>query len=261
MVNGLPPLIDFHCHLSRSGGLAVLDRSIQQTLTTEDPPPRIMAVTNTPGEWRTLSKIAHSDRLLWGVGLHPAERHTNTALAEFHRALPQADAVGEVGLDFRRAMTAPDEQCRRLQDIFDHLNGQRKIVSLHSAGAGAASAVLDCLTHRDLPAAILHWFLAPESVIDRAVDLDLFFSVNQVMLQSQRGRYAVAVMPPNRVLLETDAPFGVARKGTPVNVMAALEAALTALARIWRLPKALAREQVVLNQDLIVGRSAVTGWH
>jgi Tat protein secretion system quality control protein TatD with DNase activity len=56
------------------------------------------------------------------------------------------------------------------------------------------------------PGAILHWFLGTDHDIDRAIDGDAFFSVNEAMLNSERGRRVIDGLPPNRVVLETDAP-------------------------------------------------------
>lgn len=252
-------LIDFHCHLSRAGGLAVLDGPTQGSLAIAETAPRVVAVTNTPGEWRTLSRADRDDRVLWSVGLHPGERHTNTAIADFHRAVAEAEAVGEIGLDFRATARTPrPEQINRLKQTLDSVAPTSKLVSLHSTSA--TGDLIDLLADRTPPGAILHWFLGTPAVIDRAIDLDIYFSVNEVMLRSGRGRSAVAEMPPNRVLLETDAPFGVNSKATPTDVSSSLESTVVGLARLWQLPSPDARAQVLANQEALLRRTSITRW-
>jgi TatD DNase family protein len=82
-----------------------------------------------------------------------------------------------------------------------------RILSLHSRGA--TDALLDLLEFE--PAAgrfVLHWFSAKAVTIERAAKLGCWFSVGPAMLASKRGRAAVASMPRDRILPETDGPFG-----------------------------------------------------
>ena len=253
------PLVDFHCHLARSGGIAALNPTGQERLIGEPAEPRVVAVTSNVSEWRTLSVVNRDAQIVWALGLHPGERHTNTTVSAFMAAVPDAVAIGEVGLDFRRTVSTDKEvQRRRLEGVLDAIDGRPKLVSLHSAGATAA--VVNCLRGRELPGAVLHWFLGSPKEVDVAVDLDLFFSVNTSMTRSKRGRAAIDAMPPNRVVLETDAPYGIASKNIPVDLASHLNAVIAALARLWRLPDAETREQVIANQEVLVSRAGLHAW-
>jgi TatD DNase family protein len=254
-----PPLIDFHCHLSRSGGLPILNGPKQQPLSGAPQSARVLAVTNTPSEWAVLSRGVADPRVIWALGLHPGERHSSAAVAQFQSAVHRAAAVGEIGLDFRRTAPTPrSEQIRRLDEMLRLIDSVPKLLTLHSTGA--TRETVDVLSDHRTPGAILHWFLGKPSVIDKAIDLDLFFSVNPAMLRSTNGQNAVAEMPPNRVLLETDAPYGHGGKAGAVEIDAALTSAVRSVARLWQLPELEAREQIVVNQNAILERAMFRRW-
>jgi len=62
---------------------------------------------------------------------------------------------------------------------------------------------------------VLHWFSAKPALIERAAGLGCWFSVGSGMMASRSGRDAVDAMPIDRLLPETDGPFGMA-EGVPL---------------------------------------------
>lgn len=259
MVTGAERLIDFHCHVSRSGGVNIFSEPRQSEIADADNEFSVVAMTNTPSEWQTLSRENHGHRVLWAIGLHPGERQTGDALSAFQEGASKARAIGEVGLDYRRGtVTSPVDQRRSLAAVLESIEGMKKIVSVHSVSA--ADAIIDMLAKSSVPGCILHWFLGSPRDIDRAVDLDMFFSVNERMLRSSRGRAVMGSLPPNRVLLETDAPFGVQRTEIPIDVRGALASTLRSVATMWALPIDEAREQIIANQRAIFARAPDSDW-
>jgi TatD DNase family protein len=55
---------------------------------------------------------------------------------------------------------------------------------------------------------VLHWFSGTRRELARADALGCWFSIGPAMLLSRRGRELAAAMPADRMLTETDAPFG-----------------------------------------------------
>jgi TatD DNase family protein len=55
---------------------------------------------------------------------------------------------------------------------------------------------------------VLHWFTGSQQDIARASDMGCWFSVGSPMLYSAAGKRAVSHMPIERILPETDGPFG-----------------------------------------------------
>lgn len=170
---------------------------------------------------------------------------------QFVDALPSAELVGEVGLDYsRNAQTPEATQRRTFETVLTSPETIRRIVSIHSRGA--TRDVVATLRDRKPPGAILHWFLGAAAEIDHAIDLDVYFSVNEAMMSNPRGKSVVAGLPPNRVLLETDAPYGgpPGRQSRPGN----LDRVLVGLARIWHRPIEDSQALVESNQRHLLAR-------
>ena len=197
-------MIDFHCHI---------DLYPDPTNVLEEVDARgtyVLAVTTTPKAWRgTKALIGDRERVRVALGLHPevvAQRHSEVAL--LCGLLPETRYVGEIGIDGSPAHRANvDQQSAVFERILKACawNGGR-IMTIHSRGA--ASRVLDVIERT--PGAgipILHWFSGTSRELARARDLGCWFSIGPAMLRSRKGRELAALMPIDRLLTETDAPF------------------------------------------------------
>lgn len=222
-------LIDFHCHLDLySDPHAVAAEATARGVY-------ILSVTTTPTAFEGTRALAPAGgRIRTALGLHPelavGREHE---LRLFETLLPQTRYVGEVGLDGSRPhRDTLDRQGGILTEILAlsaHAGG--KIISLHSRGA--ATAVLDVISAEPRAGiCILHWFNGSSRQVRRAAEMECWFSVGWNMLISQRGRDAVAAMPRNRIIPETDGPFG-ARDDRPAWPWEAIEV-VPMLAALWR---------------------------
>ena len=123
--------------------------------------------------------------------------------------------IGEVGLDFsaRFAGSEPlqiqafDRLCNAL--VQHPLAG--RVISIHAVrSAGAVLDVLEShgllIPNPDSPAIIFHWFSGTSDELARARNAGCYFSVNERMLATKRGREYARQIPLDRLLLETDAP-------------------------------------------------------
>ncbi|MDF1597074.1 MAG: TatD family hydrolase [Acidimicrobiia bacterium] len=163
----------------------------------------IVSVTRSLAEFREVEM--RTDRAVaWGVGCHPGlARAVRTFSPHVLRAALAATAVvGEVGLD-GSARVPLDAQ----KDVFDQVIGvlaeTPRIVSVHSYRA--TKEVLDILERHRPEGVVLHWWLGNDAATERAVDLGAYFSVNA----SQVGKWAaLRLVPLDRILTETDHPFG-----------------------------------------------------
>lgn len=198
-------LIDTHCHLD-------LYREPKQV--AEESARRgvyVLSMTTTPTAYiGTKALEPKNGRIRTALGLHPelaADREHELAL--FRRYLPTTRYVGEVGIDgsapHRRTL---DRQGRVLTSILGMCAAAGgRTISLHSRGA--AGLVLDVISQEPLAGQfILHWFSGSSNQVDRAIELGCWFSVGPEMLRSERGVKIAARMPFDRVLPETDGPFG-----------------------------------------------------
>ncbi|MEP2980445.1 MAG: Qat anti-phage system TatD family nuclease QatD [Lentilitoribacter sp.] len=203
--DGLGP-VDFHCHLD-------LCEDMQKAYSDCD---RIrcitLAVTTTPKAFvRNDTMAKRTSHVHAALGLHPqlvAQRSTEITL--FEELAVSSKFIGEIGLDAgRRFYHSFDRQKQVLERALNLCSGLGdKIISLHSVRA--AKHVLDALERTGAYRTcrpILHWFSASDVEIKRALDLGCFFSVNEQMLRSPRGRALLSIVPLERLLTETDAPF------------------------------------------------------
>lgn len=205
-------VIDFHCHLDLYPDPAATARKAVEDGVY------ILSVTTTPSAFAGTSALApKGGRIRTALGLHPelaASRQHELRL--FHELLPTAEYVGEVGLDgskpHRDTLTAQAEVLHEILDACAAAGG--RIISLHSRGA--VEMLLEMLAFEPLAGTfVLHWFSAKPAIIERAASLGCWFSVGSAMIASRSGRDAVDAMPFDRLLPETDGPFGMA-DGVPL---------------------------------------------
>ncbi|MBT2187460.1 Qat anti-phage system TatD family nuclease QatD [Sphingobium nicotianae] len=197
-------MIDFHCHIDLYPDPTKILEEVDSHKTY------VLAVTTTPKAWRGTRKlVGDRKRVRVALGLHPevvAQRHAEVAL--LCGLLPEARYVGEIGLDgspaHRDALSIQREVFNRILGACSVHGG--RIMTIHSRGA--ASLVLDALeSHPHAGVPILHWFSGSARELERAKNLGCWFSVGPAMLRSQRGRELTSMMPFDRLLTETDAPF------------------------------------------------------
>lgn len=209
-----PRLIDAHCHLDLMAcpdaiasevaamGLGLFDCGVD---------PRDFATANKRA-------VCHSG-ITAGIGLHPwwlADGRCGTAEIDLLcKFVAQERYIGEVGLDFspRFADTegiqtqAFDRLCQTLSQY--PLPG--RVLSIHAIRA--AGAILNILESHSLledtpssPVIIFHWFSGTSDELVRARNAGCYFSVNERMLTTKRGREYARQIPLGHLLLETDAP-------------------------------------------------------
>ena len=117
-------------------------------------------------------------------------------------AIATTPVVGEVGLD-GSARTPIDSQLAALRGILRVVADSPRLLSLHSYRA--TDLVLRELQEFHPPGAILHWWLGTPAETEAAVQAGAYFSVNA----SQARKWeSLRLVPLDRVLLETDHPFG-----------------------------------------------------
>lgn len=243
----IPPPVDMHCHLSDAGGYRAAE-----------PGALMLAVTNEPATWGTMHRNSRAPNVAWALGLHPCElRRGDERLSKLVEAMRDAVAIGEIGLDYsRRAHCGPAEQRSTLDHILSRPEAQDRLITLHSVGA-SNDIVAAVATHGTL-GAILHWFLGSPSEVDAAVEANVYFSVNASMARSQRGRAALAEMPPNRVLAETDAPF--TKVGKTTARPGQVDSVERSLARLWETDADDVRQRLWDNLGALQSRVNVTAF-
>ena len=241
----LPPAVDMHCHLADAGGY--------QTVV---PGSLVLAVTNDPAAWHAMARAEETGRpVAWALGLHPCEQdEDDERLDVLVEALPNASAVGEIGLDYsRRSSASPASQRRVLNAILTSRATKDRIVTLHSVQA--TSDIVQALEDHQLPGAVVHWFLGTPNEVDRLMDAGTYFSVNSAMFRSKRGMATLYEIPPNRVLVETDAPH--IRRGATALAAGQVEPVERDLAKLWHISPEETRRRLWQNFQALNSRVSV----
>ena len=157
------------------------------------------------------------------AGFHPhhASENEPASWAELQAIWqqPEVVAIGETGLDFNRNFSPPQQQ---LDSFEQHLQAACTLplpMFLHERDA--QDAFFELLAHyrpRLLSGAVLHCFTGSPAWLKRLLDLDIYFGVTGWVGDERRGedlRAAVPLIPAERLLVETDAPYLLPRDMRP----------------------------------------------
>ncbi len=147
-----------------------------------------------------------------GVHPHNARECNATTIGEL-RTLAARDnvvAIGECGLDYNRNFSPPAVQ-RQWFAAQLALAAELKLpVFLHERDAADDFAAI-LTEHRDaLPGAVAHCFTGSRATLERYLAMDLHIGITGWICDERRGTHLlddVLLIPPGRLMVETDAPF------------------------------------------------------
>lgn len=204
-------LYDMHCHLDR------IENGIEAARELADRGVAVFCNTVTPTDFDVArQRFSGFSSVRVGAGIHPWWVPDDPLIAhriatEAARRAESSRFIGEVGLDFGRAHEATREnQLAVLRAVLEACAEHPmpgRIFSVHAVRS--ADTVLDLLERCELvrdAACIFHWFSGTSGELARARRLGCFFSVNDMMLATKKGREYARIIPEDRLLLETDAP-------------------------------------------------------
>ena len=228
-------LFDMHCHLS------AMANADEVALDAAGLGISLLNTSVSPADARAAERFAIHGNVRLARGLHPwwiADGKIGPD--EILLAADECAAsrfVGEVGLDFSGARAKSAEaQAGALETIVRACEAnavEGRVVSIHAVRS--AEAVLDILEAHGMAggaACIMHWFSGTSDELVRARELGCYFSVNERMLASRRGREYARQAPLERLLLETDAPRTFGQRSSGSAIRNSLECALDSLADI-----------------------------
>ncbi len=160
----------------------------------------------SPDDWGRVLEIAERyEDVVPAFGLHPwftAEDGWLGRLGEFLRRVPRA-CVGEIGLDAVRETVGQEENFRAQLELAARL-GRSSVI--HCVGKWGQLSEL--LGRAGLPSFMLHAYGGPAEMVKAFAALGGYFSFNGEILTPgrERLRAALAAVPPERLLLETESP-------------------------------------------------------
>ena len=222
-------LVDSHCHLNAEAFagdaaevIAAAGRAgVERILVPGWDEASSVAAVALIGRFPGLAGVA--------VGVHPhAAAETDQAAWARIAALaadPRVVAIGETGLDFDRMFSPAVAQLENLRRNLALGLATGKPAILHCRSRAGERAAQDALVEEleaagfgtpavrgafgDRPPAILHSVSGPADYVEAALTLGCAVSVSG--LAFRRGEEATAdsvcLVPPDRILVETDAPY------------------------------------------------------
>lgn len=255
----LAPLIDAHTHLDACGARtaedvrAILDRAeavgVAAVVTIADDLDSARWVAGA-SEW--------DDRLYAAVALHPtrADALTDAARTEIEQlaAQPRVVAIGETGVDLYwpgrlDGCASPERQRDAFAWHIDLAKRTGKPLMIHNREADAE--VLDVLRAEGAPdTVIFHCFSSGPEMARTCLGQGWLLSLSGTVSfkNAHALREAAALIPPDQLLVETDAPFLTPHpfRGAP-NEPYCLPYTVRALADLLDRPARDVAEQSFLN--------------
>ena len=195
-------MIDTHCHFD------MMPRPEAYIRQKEQAGDFVIGMTNLPSHFKLgIPFIRDYKHIRLALGLHPllaadSIRETNL----FREYIDQTSYIGEIGLDFSKAsVRTRDVQISVLKELLAALQGKIKIVSVHSRKA--EKELLSLLCEYDIKNVVFHWYSGPTALIPDILSKGYYFSINESMTLSKKGRSIIDMIPRNRILTESDAPY------------------------------------------------------
>jgi TatD DNase family protein len=229
-------MVDTHAHLGLcepgEGELvaAAREAGVERILTVG------LGEESNPG---AVESAQANDAVFASVGRHPNgaggfDQAAAEAIEEFCDR-PGVVAVGETGLDFYRDRAEPEDQRRAFSAQISIARRTDKALVIHLRDReGSDEAISEAFRTLEEEGegvrVILHCFSAGPSWAERAAELGWYcsFAGNLTYPSAETVREAAAIVPEDRLLVETDSPFLApqpvrGRPNQPANVVATAE--------------------------------------
>jgi TatD DNase family protein len=167
------------------------------------------------------------------IGIHPhnADRAKQEDFQFIEKVLSENRklvAVGECGLDYDRMFSAKENQIRCLEKHIVLAEKLKKPLFLHERSA-SDDFIKRFKKHPDLCGrSVVHCFTGDKATLERYLSMGFSIGITGWICDDRRGkelREAVQIIPQDRVLVETDAPYltprnvsGLGRTNVPQNI-------------------------------------------
>lgn len=204
-------LIDTHCHLDWSP----LCEDVEGVLTRAREAGLSHAVTigtDFITSRKNLELARNYDMLSAAVGIHPNESEGVTedklhAIEELSHD-PNVVAIGEIGLDFYREYASAEAQHWVLSHSLEIARRRDLPVVIHCRDAYAE--LIEVLQHEPKSnRGVIHCASGPPEFIEAALELGFYvsFAGNVTYPSAKELRALIPLVPDDRIMVETDAPF------------------------------------------------------
>lgn len=204
-------LVDAHCHLA--DGAFDVDRADVLARARRAGVGHVVVIgESVAGSERALALARATRGLSATAGIHPHEARNWSPDAEqrMRELLTDAAAVavGETGLDYHYDHSPRDAQRAAFESQLALAAELGRAVVVHARAADDDIAALLRAWGRRVPAVVLHSFSGGDALFAAGMEIGAYFSFSGMVTFKNWGHpAAVTACPPDRLLVETDAPF------------------------------------------------------
>jgi len=210
----MTPLVDTHCHLADTRLDAELDEVLARA--ADAGVAKIVAVGaigTIDTDRRTVEIAERHSHIFAAIGVHPHDaRHCTAERIVQLRTLAgsrKVVAIGESGLDFHYLHSPVEEQEQSLRTHLTLAAELGKPIVIHCRDAETRLEAI--VREQGLPAAggVIHCFTGDSNAAAAFLELGFFISFSGILTFKNAGavRHAAGVVPDDRLLVETDAPY------------------------------------------------------
>lgn len=165
---------------------------------------------------------AYPDLFRSTAGYHPhvADSFDDTALASLRElySRPEVVAVGETGLDFNRSFSSRESQLRAFEQQLELAVETGLPLFLHQRDAHQEFIELLRRYRQRVAGGVVHCFTDNRQALEDCLAQDMYIGVTGWICDERRGQELqelVSLIPSDRLLLETDAPYLLPRTLVP----------------------------------------------
>ena len=208
-------LIDSHCHLDYLEDKGQdLDQVLEQARGLDVM--GMVTISTTLPSFAKVRSIAERYDTIWcTVGIHPNHigQQAETTVDELIELSqhPKVVGIGESGLDYHYDYSPVDKQQRQFRVHIQaaQQTGLPLVVHTRSADDDTVAILRDEYEKGGAFTGVIHCYSAGHDLAMAAVDMGLYISCSGILTfkNSQSIRDTVAVVPNDKLLVETDSPY------------------------------------------------------
>jgi TatD DNase family protein len=210
----LPQVVDSHCHLAddrfRDDAAEVVARARQAGVATII---AVGAIGSIETDRRTVEIAQNNDEIYAVVGVHPhdASHCKEDRLAELRQLAtsPKVVAIGESGLDFHYMHSPQQAQEASLRNHLELAAQLGKPIVIHCRNAEDRLAAIVREVGMPPCAGVIHCFTGDVVSAEMFIHLGFYISFSGIVTfrNAKPVQEAATLVPPERLLVETDAPY------------------------------------------------------
>ena len=206
-------LIDSHCHLNYEGLAERRDEVLANA--RERGIAGFLNISTRRKEWGDVIAVADKEPDVWAtVGVHPheADAHPDLGAAALIEASehPRVIGIGECGLDYYYDTSARAAQRDRFEAHIAASRATGLPLIVHTRDAEDDTAeILAREVGKGGVTGVLHCFTGSQKLADIALDLGFYISLSGIVTFKNAAdlQDTARMLPKDRMLVETDAPF------------------------------------------------------